>query len=114
MKRIHALILVLALGITVVAGTFAALRITQLGSKATATTVSSAQIAKQNRALARAEAALRVELHQKPPAVAGLPAAPAAQTVIYHRPAPIVHIIHRAGGEHEGDAERSDGGGLDD
>jgi hypothetical protein len=138
MKRIHALILVLALGIAVGAGTFAALRTTQLGSAATATNVDSTQISKQNRALARAETALRVELRRKPPAIAALPAAglpsrataagmpsaglqaapPAAtQTVIYHRPPPIVHVIHRpGGGEHEGDAAQGhgDGGGLDD
>jgi len=131
MKRIHALFLALALGVAVVAGTFAALRTTQLGTKATATNVSSAQILKQNRALSRAEAALRAELRKKPPKIAALPAAgspatatptaglptaaptvanPAAtQTVIYHRPPPIVHVIHRpGGGEHE--SEQGNGG----
>lgn len=127
MKRIHALLIALALGIAVVAGTLAALRTTHLGSNATATNVSSAQIAKQNRALTRAEAALRAELRHKPPAIAALPAkAPAisalpavpsasAQTVIYHRPAPIVHVIHRSGGEHESEAAHGESsGGLDD
>lgn len=154
MKRIHALILVLALGIAVVAGSFAALRTTQLGTRATATNVNSAQIAKQNGALTRAEAALRAELRKKPPAIAALPkitpqvappamtaarlpaavgptvvvarpAAPpaATQTVIYHRPPPIVHVIHRpGGGEHEsegapqgvGHAGSGGNGGNDD
>lgn len=126
MKRTHALLIALALGIAVVAGSFAALRTTQLGSRATARNVSSAQIAKQNQALNRAEAALRAELHRKPPAISALRALPpasalpavpaaAAQTVIYHRPAPIVHIIHRKGGEHEGEtAHGGSGGGLDD
>jgi hypothetical protein len=127
MKPLNALILVLALGIAVVAGSFAALRTTHLGSNATATHVSTTQFAKQNRALIRAEATLRAELRKKPPAIprlpaagqpaagvpaAGLPAAPpaAAQTVIYHRPPPIVHVIHRHGGEHESEGAQADGG----
>ena len=117
MKRLPASLIALALAVAVVAGMFAALRTTQLGAKATTTTkVSSTEIARQNRALDRAEAALRAELKRKPPAIARVPAAapPAAgQTVIYHRPPPIVHVIHRAGaGEHE----HGDGGGegLDD
>ena len=114
MKRTHALIIALALAIAVVAGSFAALRTTQLGAKATPQ-VNSIQIAQQNRALDRAAAALRAELKHKPPAIPTLHQATrvlAAQTVIYHRPAPIVHVIHRAGG---GEHESSDrGGGLDD
>jgi hypothetical protein len=121
MKRTHALIIALALAIAVVAGSFAALRTTQLGAKATTPQVNSIQIAQQNRALDRAAAALRAELKHKPPAISTLHQAThvvAAQTVIYHRAAPIVHVIHRAGG---GEHESSDrggggggGGGLDD
>jgi len=115
MKRTQALIIALALAVAVVAGMFAALRTTQLGATATPR-VTSTQIARQNRALDRAEAVLRAELRHKPPAISTLrqaPRAPAAQTVIYHRPPPIVHVIHRAGGEHE--RERGDGSGaLDD
>lgn len=112
MKRTHAFIIALALAVAVVAGTFAALRTTQLGAKATPH-VNSVQIARQNRALDRAEAALRAELRHKPPALPALhqgTAVAAAQTVIYHRPPPVVHVIHRAGGgEHD-----HEGGGLDD
>jgi aminoglycoside phosphotransferase (APT) family kinase protein len=115
MKRLHALLIALALAVAVVAGTFAALRTTQLGAKATsANRVDAAQIARQNRALDRAEAALRAELKRRPPAIAALPAAappPAAQTVIYHRPPPIVHVIHRPGG---GEYDHEGGGGVDD
>jgi type II secretory pathway component PulJ len=117
MKRTHALLIALALGIAVVAGAFAVIRTTQLGSKATATQVSSAQIARQNRALSRAEAALRAELRRKPPAIGALPARSSvpAQTVIYHRPPAVVHVIPRPGGEHEREAQGGDGnGGLDD
>ena len=111
MKRLPALIIALALAVAVVAGTSAALRTTQLGSKATPH-VSSAQIAQQNRALDRAQVALRAELRRKPPAISALPPAASAQTVIYHRPPPVVHVIHRpGGGEHD---QGTEGGGLDD
>jgi hypothetical protein len=111
MKRMHALLIAGVVGIAVVLGSFAALRSMQLASQR-ATTVPAAQIVKQNRALDRAEAALRAELRRKPPALAGTPAA-AAPTVVYHRPPAIVHIVHRHGGEHE--TEGGDRGeGLDD
>jgi hypothetical protein len=114
MKRTQAFIIALALAVAVVAGTFAALRTTQLGAKATPH-VNSTQIARQNRALDRAQAALRAELKRKPPAIStahGATGVTAGQTVIYHRPPPIVHVIHRAGG---GEHERGDnGGGFDD
>jgi hypothetical protein len=117
MKRLHALLIALALGIAVVAGTFAALRTTQLGSRSVATRVTSAQIARQNRALSKAEAALRAELRRKPPALGALPATRAAapaQTVIYRRPPAIVHVVHRRGGE-QSEVEGGEGrGGLDD
>jgi len=117
MKRINALILALALGIAVVAGTFAALRTSQLGRATSAVPrATAAQIARQNRALSRAEAALRAELRRRPPALAPTSAAaPApAQTVIYRRPPAIVHVVHRHG-EHELEAEGRGGGeGLDD
>lgn len=115
MKRTQALIIALALAVAVVAGMFAALRTTQLGAAATPH-VTSTQIARQNRALDRAEAALRAELRHKPPAISTLhqaPGAPAAQTVIYHRPPPIVHVIHRTGGEHEHESGAGSEG-LDD
>ena len=40
------------------------------------------------------------------PSRAACPPLQRPQAVIYHRPAPIVRVIHRHGGEHEGDAER--------
>ena len=98
MKRLHALLIAVALAVATVAGTLAALHTTQLGAKATGH-VSSAQIARQNRALTRAEAALRAELRHKPPAIAKLPRGGqlvAAPTIVYHRPPPVVHVIHRA------------------
>ena len=114
MKRMHALLIALALGVAIVAGTFAAMRTTQLGASSTPR-ISDAQYLKQTRALARAEAALRAELRRKPtvsPVVAPAPAVAPAQSVIYHRPAPIVRVVHRSGGERE--AEQGNGAGLDD
>lgn len=114
MKRTHAFLIALALGIAVVAGTFAALRSQQLARNA-APRMSSNQYAAQTRALDRAEAAIKAELRRRPPAVPAVTAATPArapQAVIYRRPAPIVHVIHRHGGEHE--TESGDGGGFDD
>jgi hypothetical protein len=143
MKRTHGFLIALALAFAVVAGTFAALRTTQLGAKATATPrTSDAALLRQARALDRAEAALHKQLAQKPPALPAVPhtpmvatpslqAAPApaptslasapAPHVIYVRPKPIVHVIHRHGGEHGDDggslsaaAAANGGAGLDD
>ena len=115
MRRTHAFLVALALGIAVVAGTFAALRSQQLARTA-APRVSSTQYVTQNRALDRAEAAIRAELRRRQPAVPPVAAQAAArvpQAVIYRRPAPIVRVIHRHDGEHE--TESRDGGGeLDD
>lgn len=125
MKRTHALLLVFAVAMAAVAGTFAALRSSQLRANA-APKVSAVQIQRQIQSLDRAEAALRAQLRRKPPALPALPrttsqptlAAPAASApsalasapaprVTYVRPKPIVRIVHRHGGEH-GDHE--DGG----
>ncbi len=117
MKRTQAFLIALALGVAVIAGTFAALRSQQLARNA-APRVSSNQYLSQTRALDRAEAALRAELRRRPPAIpAARVAAPAPaqapQAVIYRRPAPIVRVIHRQGGEHETESGDS-GGGFDD
>ena len=114
MKRTPALLLVLAVAMAAVAGTYAALRSSQLRANA-APKVSAAQINRQLIALDRAEAALRAQLQRKPPALPALPkatpqsvgsqpAAPvlagaAAPRVTYVRPKPIIHIVHRHGGE---------------
>ncbi len=116
MTRTHGFLIALALAIAVVAGMFAALRTTQLGSSASTPQVSNAEVMQQTRVLNRAEAALRAQLRRKPPAVPALPTtspATAPQTVIYRRPAPIVHVIHRH--RDDGSSERDGrGGGLDD
>ena len=122
MKRTHAVLIALVLAFAVVAGTFAALRTTQLGARQTSQTASltSTQIAQHNRALDRAQAALVAELRKQPPALPATGAASLrlvpAQTVVYVRPKPIVHIVHRHGGENEAANEsgRSSEAGPDD
>ena len=118
MTRTHGFLIALALTVAVVAGMFAALRTTQLGSASTPR-VSSAQVQHQTRVLNRAEAALRAQLRHKPPRVTALgaasaPAAAPPQTVIYRRPRPIVHVLHRHGGDDSSERADGAGGGLDD
>ena len=116
MKRSHAFLIALAIGVAAVFGLMAATRTAHLGSSATqGTTISTAQIAARNRALDRMEIALRKQLRQKPPAVPALPAAaPQQQRVVYVRPAPIVHTVHRSGREHEAEGAEHDRGEFDD
>jgi hypothetical protein len=116
MKRTHAPLVSLVLAAAVILGSFAAIRSTRLSTQASAQRVDAAQIARQNAALDRAEAALRAELAKKPPALAALPAGPRAiapQTVVYRRAPAVVRVIHRHGDDdgHERDHE---GGELDD
>jgi len=112
MKRIHALLIALLIGVAALAGTYAATRTAHLG--AAAQQQSAAVIKQRERQLARGEAALRKALAQSPapaPAAARSAAATGAQRVVYVRPAPIVIHKRRAGGEYE--AEGRDGGGND-
>ena len=86
MKRIHAIIIALALAVAVVAGTFAAMRSAQLGAASSATPrVTSSEVARQTRALNRAEAALRAQLRRRPPAVPGA-AGPSGRRADGHLP----------------------------
>lgn len=132
MKPAHVLVVAAAVAIAAVAGTYAAMRTTQLSlASAQPARVSTAAIASQNRALHRARAALLAELKRKPPALPPVPApapvsAPAVRTatappaaaapVIYVRPKPIVHVIHRHGeGEHEREGgDSASGASFDD
>jgi hypothetical protein len=126
MKRTHALLIVLAVAMAAVAGTFAALRSSQLRANAAAPKVSAVQIQQQIHSLDRAEAALRAQLRRQPPALPAVPhatpqpvlAAPApsaptslasapAPRVTYVRPKPIIRIVHRHGGESGDDGERT-------
>jgi hypothetical protein len=115
MTRINALLIALVIGIAALAGTFAVTRTTHLG--AAAQQQSAAQLKLRQRRLAAGEAALRKALAASPAVAAQTPAraataaaAPAAQRVVYVRPAPIIIHKHRAGG---GEYEARDGGGSD-
>jgi len=116
MKRIHALIVALAIAVAAVVGAYAATRSVELGATPR---VSQAELARKSRALDRAEAALRRQAAQQPPALPPIsrPGAPAAQpqAVIYRRPPAVVRVVPR-GGEHGDDdhGESEHGEELDD
>ena len=114
MKRTHALLISLVLAAAVVLGAFAAIRSTSLSTTSRTPKVDTAQVARQNAALDRAEAQLQAELAKRPPAVPALPAAAPNQTVIYKRPPAIARVVHH--GEHEDGEHESgrDGGEHDD
>ena len=127
MSRKLAVVFAVLLAVSAVAGTVALTRTVHLGQAAHAS--SSALVATRTRQLDRFEASLRAELAKKPPALPEVPSSsassgPTASTapgagaprVRYVRPAPIIVHKHRAGGEHENEAEFAGegGGGADD
>ncbi len=131
MPRQAAFIVVLALAFAAVMGMIALTKTVHLGQAAAAKhTVSSWVIAKRKTQLDRFEASLRAELKRRPPAIPKLPPAaaastspvaaptaapaPAAQRVVYRRPAPIIVHKHRPGGGEREGADHGDGGGGDD
>jgi hypothetical protein len=105
MKRIHIFVIALILAVSALAGLSAALRTTHLGASAARPRVSAGEIARRNRQLNRIEKRLLAQAKRSPHATAQ------SQPVVYVRPKPIVHIVHRKG-EHE--SEGHDGGGSDD
>ena len=126
MNRIRAFIVSLAVGAAAIAGVFALGHTVALGTQASAK--ADRQVAQRTQQLNRYEASLRRALAQKPPKLPPVPAAGSASApsqsavgapaqsapavrVVYHRPPPIVVVKHRAGGEHEFEAE---GGEADD
>ncbi len=72
MKRIHALLIALAVSFAVVAGTFAAIRTTQLGSAASPS-VSPTEVARQTKILDQTKAQLKRALNKRPPKLPPLP-----------------------------------------
>ncbi|MDX6591848.1 MAG: hypothetical protein QOJ13_1044 [Gaiellales bacterium] len=71
MGRIHTYIIVIALGMAVVAGTYAALQTAALGQESS--TANEQQIKVRERALDQAEAKLRKAAKQRPPKLPALP-----------------------------------------
>jgi len=105
MRRIHTFVIALVLALAAVAGLFAVSRTTQLGA-AMRTQVPARQLAARNRQLDRIEKALLAQAQRSSHAATQ---AGAQRPTIYVRPKPIVRVVHRAGGEHENEAE-GDGG----
>ena len=105
MRRTHAFVIAVVLAVAAVAGLFAVSRTAQLGA-ATRTQVPARQLVARNRQLDRIERAL---LAQAQGSRQGVTQAAAQAPTIYVRPKSIVRVVHRAGGEHENEAE-GDGG----
>lgn len=105
MKRRHALLTSLLLGLAVVAGALALTRTTALGQQPG---VSDAQIAHRAAQLDRAEAQVRRLRAQRPPRVPPMPAAPQATTRV------VVSASRTHGEPYEHEAEASEHGGHDD
>jgi hypothetical protein len=101
MRRIHTFVLAVVLAVAAVAGLFAVSRTTQLGA-ATRNHVPARQLAARNRQLDKIEQALLAQAQRSPHAATQ---AAAYAPTIYMRPKPIVRVVHRAGGEHENEAE---------
>ena len=125
MKRSHAVLLALLLGVAVVAATFAVMTTTSLGmsAKAAAPAGSSARIAARNHKLDKTEAALRRALGKKPPALPKLPKRVSAQPHVVQvssSPAPTQPVASAPtasttppSASHETEPS-DDGGGTDD
>jgi len=73
MNRLHALLIAVAIALAIAAGTFAALRTTQLSATPSGG-VTAAEIARQQAALHRVKIRLRHALERRPPKLPPLPA----------------------------------------
>jgi hypothetical protein len=114
MKRGHALLISLVIGAAALFGLAAAVRTSQVAHPALQSTISPAEIARQNRSLSLQEAKLKRILARKPTAAGAAAAAPAQRT-IYVRPKPHIVTVHPAHGEErEAESRDREGGGLDD
>jgi hypothetical protein len=112
MTRFQAFLIALSIGFAVVAGTYAAMQTTKLGTGAT-THVSATSITQQAHALDRTAVALKRALHKHPPKLPAVPkAAPAAPHVVYvQTPAPRTAVAAPAPVHHHDDGSGGDGGG---
>jgi hypothetical protein len=121
MHRRHALVVALLLGAAVVLGSIAALKTAELKNASAQPVVSSRAIARRNARLDRVQISLRKALARRPPKLPPVPHYPAVATVPaqprvvrYVRPAPIVVVHHRAGGDEVEHGEHEHEGGGDD
>lgn len=93
MTRVQALLIALSVAFAVVAGTYAAMQTTRLGTGAT-THVSPTAVAHERRALRRTAVALHHALKQHPPKLPPVhrPARPAPKVVYVPGPSPVVTL----------------------
>jgi hypothetical protein len=119
MKKIHVLVVALTLATAAVFGVLAATRTVGLGgTHSSAAPVTTTSIAARAHRLDRVQASLKRALRNRPPALPPVPvvrrrpaAVATAPRIVYQRPAPIVVVKHRAGGddsEHESEGGESD------
>lgn len=117
MHRTHTTVVAALIALAAVAGAFAVVRTTGLGSSArhandAAVAAKTRQLAAYERELRRALAARTPALPPAPAATSARPAQASPQRVIYHRPPPVVVVTHSRHGDDGSEAER--GGGSDD
>jgi hypothetical protein len=126
MNKAHLTLFALLVAGATVLGAVAVTRTTGLGRAARHT--NDAAIAARTKQLGAYAAKLQKELKAKPPALprlakpkpipAAAPAAPAPQPaprIVYHRPSPVVTVIHRHHGDDgSGEPDGGGGGGGDD
>jgi hypothetical protein len=108
MNRTHTTLIAILLTLAALAGLFAALRTTHLGA-AGRTKVSAAQIAQRSRRLDAIEKTLLTHASRTPAAGVSSTA-----PVVYVRPKPIVHVVHRGDGDREGQGTAEGRGETDD
>ncbi len=123
MKRSHAVVISLLLGVAIVAGGLAVLRTAGVGSSGqTAAAASDQLVAQRTAALDEYEASLRKALAEKPPKLPALtkaskpaPASVPTPKVVYVRAQAPASPPH-AGSSDEGDehGDEGEGGGFDD
>jgi hypothetical protein len=111
MNKLHALVVAAILAVGAGFGFVASTRTVGLSSAAPSAGASSAAVSARAHKLDRVEASLRRALRDRPPALPAVPAAggsavAAVPRVVYHRPAPIIVVKHRSGGEAESEHER--------
>jgi hypothetical protein len=121
MQRANALVIALLLGAAVVIGSVAALKTAQLKGASARPALSAQAIARRNARLDRVQISLRKALARRPPKLPSVPHFPAVSrpaaappVVRYVRPAPVVVVQHRTGGEEAEHGEREHEGGGDD
>jgi hypothetical protein len=112
MARKHALFISLAVAAALVAGTFAALRTTELGASAATPAVSEAQISARDRQLDRIQTRLERQARKRPPRLSAVrtPAGPSGgvAALVSSSSGP------SGGGSHEDDGHSDDHGHHDD